>query len=113
MKTRIKLTAEQNQQVADVVANLRAKLHAENLEKAKAQPRISLGFSHTITQQYNFRIPRELGDPIVEISMETNSTRSYIAFALLDYALTGIKNTNVDIILKSNAAKEYRSQTKD
>ena len=105
----MKLTAEQKQLLAEIMA----KMQAENAAREKAKPRISLGLSHLVTEQYNHRLPKEIGELTVQMSIELNATRSYIVYTLLCYALTGKNTEDVYNILDLPAAKEYVSKQKD
>ena len=108
MTTRMKLTREQNRLLAEIMA----KMNAENEAKAKPR-RITLGVPTGATEVYNHRLPVAMAEKLIEMSAELRSSRAYIVYHLLRYALTDEKTVDVNNILELNAAKEYRNKQKD
>jgi hypothetical protein len=107
MSPQNKLTAEQNQFVAEVIAQFLA----ENAKVAKPK-RIILDTPHDTTDVYNCRLPLDMGDALIEMGKELNASRSYIVYHLLRYAITSGFTDQMESIVRLNSFQQYRNSFK-
>jgi hypothetical protein len=107
MSLKNKLTAEQNQFVAEVIAQFLA----ENANAPKTK-RIMLDTPHDTTDVYNHRLPLDMGEALIEMGKELNASRSYIVYHLLRYAITSGFTDQMESIVRLNSFQQYRNSFK-
>ena len=97
------LTKEQKQFIADMMAEMLA----ENAKSAKPK-RIMLGTPHDTTENYNHRLPLDMGAALIEMGKELNASRSYIVHNLLRFAITSNLTDHMQGIASTSAFQKYR-----
>lgn len=102
------LTAEQNQEVAQIIEGMLA----ENAKAAKPK-QIRLNLSHEETQNYNYRLPLDMGAALIEMGKELNYSRSLIVDTLLRFAITNSVTHEMANIVRSSTFQEYRNTFKN
>jgi len=101
------LTKEQKQFIADMMAEMLA----ENAKSAKPK-RIMLDTPHDTTDVYNYRLPLDMGNALIEMGKELNASRSYIVYHLLRYAITSDLTDQMQGIASLSAFQLYRKNSK-
>ena len=103
MRNPNRLTAEQRKFIADMMAELMA-------ENAKTDPTIrkTLAMPNTETLQYNFRIPLEFANKLNAIAAEVNSSRSWVGYYMLMFAVTGETSPEFEIIKQTAAYQDAK-----
>lgn len=102
-----KLTEEQKKFIADILAEMLI----EN-EKASKPKRLMLDSPHDTTEVYNYRLPIDMGDALIEMAKELNASRSYIVYHLLRYAITSGFTDQMESIVRLSSFQQYRKNFK-
>jgi hypothetical protein len=105
----MKLTAEQKQFIADMMAEFIAK----NEEIAEFKPRRTLELPHTETKQFNYRMPIYFSSHIQQLTHETNSSMSFAMWHLMKFAFTEIRTPEYEEISKTQAFKSLSDAMRD
>lgn len=102
-----KLTAEQKQFIADMMAEMLA----ENAKAAKPK-RIKMNLPHEDTAKYNIRLPIEMGDAVQAMAEELGVYQNHIVYYLLRYAITSGFTDQMESIVRLNSFQQYRNSFK-
>ncbi len=107
MSLKNKLTAEQNQFVAEIIAQFLA----ENANAPKPK-RIKMNLPHEDTAKYNIRLPIEMGDAVQAMAEELGAYQNHIVYHLLRYAITSGFTDQMESIVRLNSFQQYRNSFK-
>ena len=112
------LTEEQILLINQIEANYKMflegvleQMKAEN-EKAAKPKRASLGYSHDETDNYNYRLPLDMGEAIKAMSDELPAYSNHIVYHLLRYAITSGFTDQMESIVRLNSFQQYRNSFK-
>jgi len=107
VKTKTQLTKEQQQYLADMMA--------EMLQENAAQKPTSkkLALSLTATGTRSFRLPIAMLKNIDAFTQELNATQGYVFWHLYCHSISGIRTAEYLEIAKTKAFKSLREKMKD
>ena len=107
VKTSAKLTKEQQQYIAEMLAEMLQ----ENATEQKPTKKRALPLTDSDTR--SFRLPITLIKNIDALTAEVNSTQGYVFWHLFFYALSGIRTAEYLEIAETQSFKSLRKKLKD